>query len=232
MKLNKVAVVLPLSIVSIVTVMWWNEMNVFWSHPIVSGSIMVVIASIIIPHRIEAEKKKVLENGFYDDLSFVLHRYKITMNRVIECASTRLHANAPAVGEILVGNECIKNARLNMNLALSNDQKEALILIENAIDVTNRNLDINIKKLQRSIEINKSGFHDEINMKAAAQTICHIIYTLSKCIEQKERYRRVDVDDKEVYSAAIYALLGGNREKMDLIMRWMLTDETLPINKF
>ncbi|MDR6993479.1 hypothetical protein J2Y65_000103 [Aeromonas salmonicida] len=229
MNFIRFAVALFLLILIILTVMWWDEMNVFWSHPIVSGGLMVVVASIVIPRRIEIERQKVLENGFYSDLSFILNRYKKIMEGVINCASMRRHSRVHGVGEVVVGNECIRDARLNINLALSSSQKEALIIVENAIDITNRNLQENIKGLNAAMERKVAGVHSDLNMKAAAKAICHIIYLLSKCLEQKGRYNHVNTENAEVYTAALYVLFEKDRAKSELIKKWLLSDDTLPV---
>lgn len=205
-----------------------EDFNKFISHPIVSGAIIAAIASFYIPKRIEAERIKTLRKGFYEDIDYIVSRYEGLAKRFIECAKIVSIDNCSAMGPIEYGNEAVTLSRLDQQLALSRSQKEALVKIDNAVNIINSNLEINTDKIIDMLKQGRKGMHSDSNMKAATNSACYMIYMLRKMLEHKDRFECDNPSDEVYIEAALYSIYSDDRKGREIIYDWLLSKEPLP----
>ncbi|MFM4743983.1 hypothetical protein ACEUDH_10265 [Aeromonas dhakensis] len=202
----------------------FDKFNAFISHPMVSGLLITLFASIVIPKRIEVESSNTLKKGFYSDIIYILERYKLLSYSIAKCAQNRSFEHSRAIGPIEHGNESLSLSRLNQKLSLTSNQKDALIKSENAVNIVNLNLAENISKLQASLAEGFSGVHSDNNIKAAYNGVCLIIYILSKVVELEERLVLKDFSP-EVYVPPVLNLLYPDDAKMrERLLKWQLSE--------
>lgn len=202
----------------------FDRFDAFISHPMVSGLLITVFASIVIPKRIEVESSNTLKKGFYSDMVYILERYKSLSYSIAKCAQKRSFEHSSAIGPIEHGNESLSLSRLNQKLSLTSNQKDALIKSENAVNIVNLNLGENISKLQASLAEGFSGAHSDNNIKAAYNGVCLIIYILSKVVELEERLVLKDFSP-EVYVPPVLNLLYPDDAKMrERLLKWQLSE--------
>lgn len=202
----------------------FKEFDTFISHPIVSGLLITALASLIIPKRIEAESANTLRKGFYDDMVYILERYKLLSYSIVKCAEQRSFNHSSAIGPIEHGNESLSLSRLNQQLALTSNQKDALIKAENAVNIINKNLGENISKLQASLAEGFTGAHSDNNMKAAFNGVCLTIYILSKIIELKDRFVLNQLSTETYVSSALHLLYPDDMKIRERILKWQMSE--------
>jgi len=202
----------------------FKEFDAFISHPIVSGLLITALASLIIPKRIEAESANTLRKGFYDDMVYILERYKLLSYSIARCAQLRSFNLSSAVGPIEHGNESLSLSRLNQQLSLTSNQKDALIKTENAVNIVNINLGENINKLQASLAEGFSGAHSDNNMKAAFNSVCLIIYTLSKVVELKERLVLNELSTEMYVPPVLHLLYPDDVRMRGRMLKWLTSE--------
>ncbi|WP_393936668.1 hypothetical protein [Aeromonas rivipollensis] len=204
-----------------------SDFNNFISHPIVSGLLIALVASILIPKRIEAESKSALKKGFYDDMAFISQRYMKLAASIAVSAEKRSFMHSVAPAPIESGNESLSLSRLNQQLSLSSEQKNALIQVENAVSVINLNLSENIEKLKASLAKGHKGVHADNNMKAAFDSVCFVIFTLGKMVELRGRFELLNLPKEDYLSPALYILYPSDIKVRDRMLKWVLSDRQL-----
>ncbi|MEN3794996.1 hypothetical protein ABDZ38_00570 [Aeromonas caviae] len=204
-----------------------RKFNDFISHPIVSGLLITLVASIVIPKRIEAERQGALKRGFYDDMVFISDRYKKLAASIAVSAEKRSFKHSSAPAPIESGNEPLSLSRLSQQLSLSPAQKKALIQVENAVSVANLNLSENIEKLKASKAKGQNGFHADNNMKSAFDSACFVVFTLSKMFEFRGRFELHDLPKEAYVSPVLYMLYPSDVRVRNRMLKWITSDSQL-----
>lgn len=204
-----------------------NEFNSFISHPLVSGFLIALAVSVFLPKRIEAESRNSLLRGFYDDMEFIAKRYEALGVSIVECATKRSFSFSDAVGPVVHGNESLSISRLNQQLQLSQQQKKALINVENAVNVINLNLQANIDRINENLKAGRNGLHFDDNMKAAFDSLCYLSFTLRRIVELQDRFK-LELEPADCYRMPVlHVMYPNDKHKRELMLKWLETDAQL-----
>lgn len=204
-----------------------NEFNSFISHPLVSGFLIALAVSVFLPKRIEAESRKSLLKGFYDDIEFIAKRYEALGASIVDCAIKRSFSHNGAVEPVIHGNESLSMSRLNQQLQLSQQQKKALINVENAVNAINMNLQANVERINESLKLGREGLHSDDNMKAAFDSLCYLSFTLRRMVEHKERFKLELEPIHRHRIPALHTMYPNDKGKRELMLKWLETDTQL-----